>query len=53
LVTGRQTATGRSSGVAVENEVFSIWTFRDGRVVRLLFDVGDRQKALEAAGLSE
>jgi ketosteroid isomerase-like protein len=53
LVTGRQTATGRHSGVAVEDEIFSIWTFRDGQVVRLLFDVGDRQKALEAGGLSD
>jgi ketosteroid isomerase-like protein len=49
---GYQTASGRQSGVAVEDTIFSVWTFRNGKVVHLLFD-RDRQKALEAAGLSE
>lgn len=52
LVAGHQAATGRLSGVAVNDPIFSIWTFRGGKVVRLLFD-RDRRKALEAAGLSE
>jgi ketosteroid isomerase-like protein len=52
FVAGRQTASGRQSGVAVEDTMFSVWTFRDGKVVHLLFD-RDRHKALEAAGLRE
>lgn len=50
FVAGRQAATGRQSGVAVEGPACSIWTFRGGKVVRLLFEP-DRRKALEAAGL--
>jgi ketosteroid isomerase-like protein len=52
LVIGRQTATGRQSGIAVEDTMCSVWTFNDGKVVRLLFE-RDPRKALEAAGLSE
>jgi ketosteroid isomerase-like protein len=52
LVAGRHAATGRQSGVEVEEPNFSIWTFRGGKVVRLFFD-RDRRKVLEAAGLSE
>ena len=51
LVAGHQTATGRQSGVAVEDTMCSMWTFRDGKVVHLVFD-RDR-RILEAAGLSE
>jgi ketosteroid isomerase-like protein len=50
FVSGRQTAIGRESGATVEDTLFSVWTFRDGRVVHLIFD-RDRQRALEAAGL--
>ncbi len=52
FVSGRQTAIGRESGTAVEDTLFSIWTFRDGKVVHLIFE-RDRERALEAAGLSE
>jgi ketosteroid isomerase-like protein len=52
FVTGHQSATGRQSGVAVESPMFSVWTFRDGKVVRLIVEF-DRKKALEAAGLRE
>ncbi|MCD6022794.1 MAG: hypothetical protein K0R20_2504 [Actinomycetia bacterium] len=52
FVAGHQTAFGRHSGVSVEDTMCSVWTFREGRVVRLLFD-RDRESALEAAGLSE
>jgi ketosteroid isomerase-like protein len=52
FVAGRQTATGRQSGVAVEGPMCSVWTFRDGKVVELVFEP-DRKRALEAAGLSE
>ena len=52
FVIGHQTAFGRHSGVSVEDTLCSVWTFREGRVVHLLFD-RDREKALEAAGLRE
>jgi ketosteroid isomerase-like protein len=52
FVIGHQTAFGRHSGVSVEDTLCSVWTFRQGKVVHLLFD-RDRYKALEAAGLSE
>jgi ketosteroid isomerase-like protein len=41
---------GRGSGVPAEMRFFQLWTFRDGRVVRMeMFD--DRDKARRAAGL--
>jgi ketosteroid isomerase-like protein len=52
FVVGRQAGTGRQSGVPVEGPTCSVWKFREGKVVRLLFDT-DGQAALEAAGLSE
>jgi hypothetical protein len=36
----------------VEGPTCSVWTFRDGKIVGLLFDP-DKDAALEAAGLSE
>jgi ketosteroid isomerase-like protein len=50
LVSGRQYATGRHSGVEVEESVFNVWVFRGEKVVGLHFDP-DRERALEAAGL--
>ena len=52
FVAGRQATIGRRSGVAVDSPAFWVWTFRGGKVVRLLFEI-DRRKALEAAGLRE
>ena len=52
FVIGHQTALGRQSGVFVEDTLCSVWTFREGKVVHLLFD-RDRDIAREAAGLSE
>ena len=52
FVAGRHQARGRQSGVAVEQPVFSVWTFRGEKVVRLKF-VRYREEALEAAGLQE
>jgi ketosteroid isomerase-like protein len=43
---------GKHSGVETTWEAFSVWTVRDGRVVRWL-GFTDRAEALEAAGLSE
>lgn len=51
-VRGRQTGTGRGSGVAVELSMCSVWEFRDGAVVRLIFE-SEWEIALEAAGLQE
>jgi hypothetical protein len=50
LAVGHQTARGRQSGVAVEMPVFGVWTFRQGKVIRLEF-FRDRSRAFEAAGL--
>jgi ketosteroid isomerase-like protein len=50
LVTGRQIGVGRQSGIAVEGPAYTVWTFRGGKIVRLLFET-DRRRALEAAGL--
>ena len=52
LVTERQCGTGKSSGVEAEMTFYSVWLFRDGLVVRILWET-DRSRALEAAGLRE
>lgn len=48
----RQYAKGRHSSVEVEMPTFSVWTFRDGQVIRLQH-LRDRAEAFSAAGLSE
>ena len=50
FVAGRQAGTGRHSGAEVESPAFTVWTFRDGKVVKLLAHY-DRALALEAVGL--
>jgi ketosteroid isomerase-like protein len=52
LVTERQRAAGKSSGIKTEQVVYAAWTFRDGLVIHLRWD-RDRATALEAAGLEE
>jgi ketosteroid isomerase-like protein len=52
FVAGHQTAIGRESGITVADSICSVWTFREGKVVRLLFE-RERRKAVEAAGLAE
>jgi ketosteroid isomerase-like protein len=52
FVVQRAITRGRSSGAEVEQRWFTVYTFRDGLIVRLR-GFGDRQQALEAAGLSE
>jgi ketosteroid isomerase-like protein len=42
----------RGSDATVSNRYFHVWTFRDGKVVRLSVHT-ERGRALEAAGLSE
>ena len=48
----RQHGRGASSGAVAELELAQIATVRDGQIVRV-DNYLDRQKALEAAGLSE
>ena len=52
FVNGYHTATGRQSGVPVRDPAFTLWRFRDGRVVALIIG-RDRAQVLAAAGLSE
>ena len=47
----RFSGRGTTSGAPVEMEQAQIWTFREGRVVRVE-EYFDRTEALEAAGLS-
>jgi len=42
----------RGSDSEVWNRFFHVWTFADGKVVRLSIHT-DRNRALEAAGISE
>jgi ketosteroid isomerase-like protein len=44
--------TGRSSGLETETELFVVWTIEGGKVSRYQ-SFGEREQALEAAGLSE
>jgi ketosteroid isomerase-like protein len=51
LVTSHQRAKARESGIEVEIRSFNVYTYRDGKIVRLeLFT--EREPALEAAGLT-
>jgi ketosteroid isomerase-like protein len=52
LVVARTRGSGRGSGAEFTQDVASLWTLRDGKVVRVLF-FRSRAEALEAAGLSE
>ena len=42
----------KGSDAEVWNDFFHVWTFWDGRVLRISFH-NDKRRALEAAGLSE
>ena len=53
VVDNRISGSGRESGVDVDMRVFGIWTFREGRVLRIVGGYRDRAEALEAAGLAE
>jgi ketosteroid isomerase-like protein len=50
FVVVRVRGRGRSSGVSIDQRLFHVWTFRDGKVTRLEIH-SDRAKALEAAGI--
>jgi ketosteroid isomerase-like protein len=51
LVKVDQRGVGLDSGAEVGFSYFHVWTFRDGKVVRLE-SIRDEEKALRAAGLS-
>jgi ketosteroid isomerase-like protein len=48
----RNKATGKRSGVEVDMRTFSLWSFRDGKLIRWQ-GFPTEEAALEAAGLSE
>jgi ketosteroid isomerase-like protein len=50
FVAARQSGVGKQSGVEAAGDVFAVWTFCDGKVVRLEHLRG-RDSALRAAGL--
>ena len=52
LALGTLRVTGSGSGIEVEVPLALLARFRDGLITHLN-DYGDRQRALEAAGLSE
>ena len=52
LVTGSSHVRGKGSGVTFDQRVFSVITFRDGKIAQVE-DFTERSQALEAAGLSE
>jgi ketosteroid isomerase-like protein len=52
IVMTRQRGRGQTSGAGAELELASIFTLRDGQIVRVETHL-DREKALEAAGLRE
>ncbi len=52
LTIERNRATGKRSGVGVDMQTFSVWTLRDGKVVRWQ-GYASEEEALEAVGLSE
>lgn len=52
LARTRYVAHGERSGLKVEQAFFSLYTFRDGKIVRFR-DFETRSEALEAAALSE
>ena len=52
LVTEHHSGRGRGSGIEVDTRLYSVYTLRDGKVVRA-DEYIERGEALEAAGLRE
>jgi ketosteroid isomerase-like protein len=52
LLVSRESGRGKGSGIEIDQQVFVVFTLRDGKIVRWKGFV-DRDRALEAAGLSE
>ena len=51
VVVGDMSGIGRTSGVAIQQREYHVWTARDGRIIRMQMFL-DRDEALRAAGLS-
>jgi ketosteroid isomerase-like protein len=51
VLTLHQRAKGKASEVELEAKTFNVYTFRDGKVIRMEFFT-DREAALEAAGMT-
>jgi ketosteroid isomerase-like protein len=49
----RVSGRGQASGVEVEADTWSVWTFRDGKPVEWTYFGDDRASALKAVGLQE
>jgi ketosteroid isomerase-like protein len=45
-------ARGRGSGIEIEDDVWQVWTFRDGKVIHYR-DYETREKAFEAAAATQ
>jgi ketosteroid isomerase-like protein len=52
IVVEQQSGRGKGSGLPVRQQNFSVFTLRDGRIIRVVF-ARNRDEALEAAGLKE
>jgi|SRR5919108_2250492 ketosteroid isomerase-like protein len=52
VVLTRETATGKASGLPLDQDAADVWELRDGKVVDVCFYLR-REDALEAAGLRE
>jgi ketosteroid isomerase-like protein len=52
MVTERQHATGKRSGIEMEQTAYVIWTFRDGRITNARWDL-DVDEARRAAGMTD
>jgi ketosteroid isomerase-like protein len=50
LVTEHHRGRGRGSGIEVDTRLYSVYTLRDGKVIRA-DEYGERAEALKAAGL--
>src|SRR4051794_40022891 len=50
VVAVHQSGVGRESGIPIDADLFTVWTFRGRVVIRLEF-FADRTRALEAVGL--
>jgi ketosteroid isomerase-like protein len=52
LVTAHHPGRGRGSGIEVDTRLYSVYTLRDGKVIRA-DEYAERTDALEAAGLRD
>ncbi len=52
LVGERQTGRGEGSRIPLDQQFFTVYTLRAGKIVRVVW-LSSRTEALEAAGLSE